>query len=152
MACIDGVDMEMEPDGAGVMWPIGPSAHLQQRVMPLGASEAPTSIRLDDFGDVEELGSVNGVGKRTLDAIAGRYEALAIGTHAMVCEGSEGPELRTQGRFGSAQYTLTCLGENIWRARSREVMPWGGILVFDERRVGFRFSTGRLRSLPFRRV
>jgi len=152
MAAIDGVDMEMEPDAAGVMWSVGPFAHLQQGVISKGDSERPASIRLSDFGNVEALESVDTASEPNPGAFLGHYEAMAVKAHAVVCEGAKGPELHTRGPFGSTQYTLTRLGKNIWRACSREVMPWGGILVINEQCDGFRFSTGRLRGLPFRKV
>jgi len=151
IAVIDGFDVPVETDGH-VLRPGGPFEFLKMKLTLMGETEKPTSISLDDFGNRDELQSVPPPEAADEEPIAGSYRSATTGSEATISRSDEGARLITTGRFGSAQYNLECLSAGIWRARSRDVMPWGGILSFDTRHTVFHFSNLRTRALPFRRV
>jgi D-aminopeptidase len=152
IASIDGTDMLVEPDDGGVLWPVGISRHVKQAVTLAGGGAKPVSIRLSDFGNVDELVREKPLREPDVRVIAGHYLAdRAAATEATILETSDGPQLLTAGRFGSAVYPLENLADGIWRAKSISVMFLGGILLFDDDGSAFHFSTSSTRALTFRR-
>lgn len=151
-ASIDGIDMPVEPNESGELWPTGIWRYVKQGVTLEGNSPNPPSIRLSDFGNIDELAAVKPVDEPNVGAIAGHYRADAIAIEATISDTPEGPRLRTVGQLGSTAFPLECLADGIWRARSKDPMSWGGILAFDNVGARFRFSTFRTWSVIFRRV
>ncbi len=149
-ASIDGYDMPTEADASGVLWPTGFSRYIKQGVTLIGDRGNPKSIRLCDFGNVDELVRQRPVRTSDASAIFGSYRSEETQTEATVCHTAEGAQLLTIGQFGSAAYSLECLGERIWRATSPGISLFGGILVFAD--SGFHFSSPNTRTLPFRRL
>jgi hypothetical protein len=152
MASIDGTDMLVEPDDGGVLWPVGFFRHVKQSVTLAGGGAKPVSIRLSDFGNVDELVREKPPEETDVLVISGRYRADRVATEAMILETEDGPRLLTAGRFGSAMYPLEYLADRIWRAESISVMFLGGILLFDRDGGAFHFSTSSTRALTFRRA
>jgi hypothetical protein len=150
IASVDGYDMPMEPDAGGVLWPAGFSRYIKQGLTLLGDCEKPRSIRLWDFGNVDELVRQREARRPDIDVIAGAYRSDTTNTEATIFGTGEVPRLLTVGRFGSATHSLECLAEGIWRAILTSSSLFGGILVFANH--GFRFSSPSTRSLPFRRL
>lgn len=151
IASIDGTDMLVEPDDGGVLWPVGLFRHVKQAVTLAGGGAKPVSIRLSDFGNVDELVREKAAEETNASVIAGRYRADRPATEAMILETEDGPRLLTAGRFGSAVYPLEYLADGIWRAKPIRVMFLGGILLFDGDGGAFHFSTFSTRTLTFRR-
>lgn len=151
MVSVDGWDMEVTRDESGAFWPSGMFSHLKQSVTVVGIADDPHSIRLSDFGNVEELQRVEPVSRTRQQAFVGAYWAKGIATRARVCESDGELECITEGHFGSVRYQLECIGERAWRAKCREVWWLGGILYFEADHSAFRFSTYRTRALVFRR-
>jgi hypothetical protein len=117
----------------------------------IGDSEKPSSIRFIDFGNPDDLVVVQPAANEDVDAIAGQYRSETTGTDATIAGTNDAARLTTVGRFGSAEFTLECLADRIWRAASTSAMPWGGTVLFDDDGGGFRFSSSRTPALRFRR-
>lgn len=154
IATVDGTEMLVEPDSSGVLWPVGAYAVTKQAITVIGDRQCPSAIRLSDFGNVDDLKRLEPISAdHALTAIIGRYRSETTRTTAEIHTTGETKLLSTQGAFGSAQFTLECLADGVWRARSTNaVTPWGGILSFDAERTLFRFSSFGLRALMFRRI
>ncbi len=156
IALIDGTETPVVPDGDGVLWPAGALGFLKQgltlRDDPADPDGPPTAIRLNDFGNVDELAAAEPppADRPTLDAITGGYRSTVTGTDATITGTDHGLRLRTVGRFGATEYELRCLAPDVWRATNDSPIPMDGILTFD-RHDGFRFSSARTRDLFFQR-
>lgn len=152
VASIDGTDTPVQPDYQGVLWPTGGLDFVKQSLTLIGDPAKPTSIRLSDFGNLDELVAVEPAKKINLRAVAGRYRSDATGTEATISETDDCSQLTMVGRFGSVVYELECLADGIWRAKSsRTVIPPSGLLSFDSDGGVVRFSSSQTRALPFRR-
>lgn len=125
-------------------------SYMKMSVTPVGDSLEPATILFDDFGNRDELQRVVPE-KKSAGHFIGRYRHRATKTELRIFAAAEGPRMHTEGRFGSADFTLECLAQNIWRARSTTPMSWGGFLVFSEDASGFQYTTLRTRALPFDR-
>ncbi len=152
IASIDGLDIPVDTDADGKLRPAG-VWHLENwTVAAQGVCSSPEGIRFDYFGIPDELireSDIEGVDAR---AIIGRYQSKQTSTEAVIAPQGDRLRLQTAGRFGSVEFDLVGLARDIWRARSLDRMPWGGVLVFDPDRKGFRFRSSRTWGLPFRRV
>jgi len=161
IASIDGMDMPVEPDSGGALRPVDFFRDVKQAVMlpkdgaqrGCGDRDKPASIRLSDFGNIDELVRQAPPATPDISPLAGRFHASTTGTEARIVATDHGPQLVTRGRFGSALYTLDCLADGVWRARAPLLWYRGGILSFDRKRATFRFfsSLGRMWGLNFRR-
>jgi hypothetical protein len=151
IASIDGLDVPMEPDAEGALWPTGIWGTEKRGLTRRGDLARPTSIRLNDFGNVDDFARLEPVAAPAIEAIAGQYRSATTHTEATVFNAMDGPRLRTVGRFGSAEFALECLAEGIWRAKLLGSMPWGGILSFSSDASSFNFDTFRTRALTFQR-
>jgi D-aminopeptidase len=149
IASVDGMDMLVEPDDDGVLWPEGISPFFKQALTLVGDREKPASIRFSDVGNLDDLAPVRPVSKPNVGAIAGRYRSDTTGIEATISDTEDGPRMITVGRFGSTAYVLECLADGVWRVKSREFGD--GILSFEGDVAAFRFSNYFTRSLPFRR-
>jgi hypothetical protein len=150
---IDGMDMPVEPDDQGVLWPAGIfQGYTKQGINLLGDRAHPTAIVLDDFGNIDELIHVAADEPENLDPVVGHYRAEGVGVEATIHGTNEGARLRTNGGFGTAEFRLEYLATGIWRAKSLGKMPWGGILSFAADGTRFQFFTFRTWALPFRRI
>jgi D-aminopeptidase len=149
---IDGVEMSMKPDAAGVLWPTGVFGFYKQAVEIIGDPTRPAAIRLNDFGNVDELLPAPPAGDTESATITGEYQSAATGTRAMISNSEDGLRLRTHGRFGAADFRLECLAAGIWRAQALGARPYVGILAFNDSCTAFGYSSVYTRSLPFRRV
>jgi D-aminopeptidase len=148
---IDGDDMPFVRGEDGALRHAALWGFVRQRVVLAGDAACPSGLTFEDFGNVDRLRPVNAHEDCDVAAIAGIYCSHSTGTRAQIVASDEGPRMNTFGRFGSAVYRLESLSRSIWRARALGVMPWGGMLVFDQAGIGFRWSTSRTRALPFRR-
>lgn len=150
IASVDGVDMPVEPDRVGALRPAGASRFLLQSITPGDGGEHPATIRFEHFGNIDELSAVSTAASDGA-AIVGRYRCEAASIEVSITQSDGALRMQTVGKFGSVIYRLECLGENIWRARSRHPTPRDGVYTFDLDGAGFRFSNDRIWSLPFDR-
>jgi CubicO group peptidase (beta-lactamase class C family) len=152
VAVIDGVEIPLRTDREDVWLPSEPLACLMKMMIePRGERETPGSLRLTAYGNSDELVRQTPPKDQDASPITGLYRSDATGTEAKISHIEAGACLSTTGRFGSAQFTLECIADGLWCAKSTSLMPWGGILSFDAQNSGFHFSSGRTRKLPFRR-
>jgi D-aminopeptidase len=151
IASIDGADLPFEPKEDGTLRAAGIMHYMKLAVKLVGDPETPASIQFSDFGNLDELVAVRPAEKVEFGAIAGRYRSESTGTEATITETEDDPRLNTLGRFGSAEFTLNCLADGIWQAKSRGPMTWGGVLSFERDGATFRFSSARTRALVFQR-
>jgi D-aminopeptidase len=148
---IDGLDVPFIRRSDGTLSPGGIFNYMKQSVTLFGDPASPTALRLENFGNVDELRAVEPCPAPDHRSILGCYRSEATGTEARIIGTPAGVRMISTGRFGSAELTLSCLAQGIWRARpARADFPPGGVLSFDT--VGFRFSSFRTWSLPFRRI
>jgi D-aminopeptidase len=152
IAAIDGVDVEVAADGAGVMRPTGVYGHLKWEIAPSGDAQRPSAIRLTDFGETDELTPLQTALPSTPEAMTGRYRGETPKIDLTISSTNQGLRLHSAGWFGFADYELTLLGERVCRARSLSSMPWSGILSFDDSYQTLRFTTARTAGLTFRRL
>jgi len=150
IASVDGMDAKFASHPDGVLRSFGLSAYGPQSITVVGDRSAPTAIRFDDYGTVDELVAIGSVGNPRIDSIFGTYEAQSVPVRATIEEKQVGIELATVGPFGSTSYTLEQLGEDVWRAASRALAHRVAILTFDA--TGFRYSNWHTRGLQFRRM
>jgi hypothetical protein len=155
IASIGGFDLPFAPDEHGVLRLAATVDGIKQPMRLVGDAGRPSSIRLDQFGNFDELFAVEPAGSIDIGAIVGRYWSQAAATEITIGETGNGPQMRTVGRFGSVVRDLECLAQGIWRARNSTTQVlgyWGGVLAFDSDGKGFRYSTLQTWSLPFQRV
>jgi D-aminopeptidase len=151
LVAINGGEMPFVLGEDGVLRPPADLSFIKQSVALVGSRLRPSAIRFEDFGNLDELVPVESTPNADVASIAGCYRSKSTGTQITVGVTDEGPRLITVGRFGSAKYSLECLGEGLWRARSLTPAKWGGIVSFDRAGAGLRFTTGRTWSLSFER-
>jgi hypothetical protein len=125
-------------------------SYINWAVTPTGDPARPASIRLSDFGNLDELAREKPVNEADVGTIAGRYQSQTTGTAATIAGTVGVPRLSTVGRFGTAVYDLECIAAGVWRARQRGSIPWGGVVLFDGKDRGFRFTSYGTRDLIFR--
>jgi hypothetical protein len=152
IASIDGQDLTVAADAGGVLWPCGIFRAEKQTFTLFGDDVNPSSIRLSDYGNPDELTLQVAVKSADVAPIVGHYRSNIAGLEAHISVSGEGAELSTQGPFGSAKFALTPLLEGVWRAQSANTLMLSGILSFPESQGSFRFSSGRTRALFFRRI
>ncbi len=150
VVAIDGHDMFAERGEDGVLRPITMYSYINWAVTPTGDPARPASIRLSDFGNLDELAREKPVNEADVGTIAGRYQSQTTGTAATIAGTVGVPRLSTVGRFGTAVYDLECIAAGVWRARQRGSIPWGGVVLFDGKDRGFRFTSYGTRDLIFR--
>jgi len=151
IASVGGSELPMEPDDQGEFWYVELWKDPKQSLTLKGDFAQPTSVRFNDFGNVDECLRVEAVKHAVVGTIAGRYRAEGIGTTATVSMTDAGPRLTTTGRFGSAVFDLECIAMNIWRTRPAKLPFLGGLLSFDRDGKTFRFSNYQTRAVVFRR-
>jgi D-aminopeptidase len=149
---IGGLGLPFAPDDAGVLRPLGGVPYQWAATLD-GDPERPDAIRLDLYGNVEDLVRVPAAGLPDAAAIAGRYRSESTGSEVTIVVVDSAARMTTAGRFGSAGYHLEPLADGIWQASApRAIIPPGGVLAFDADGRGFGYSTSQTWALPFRRV
>ena len=149
---IDGFDLPFEFFGDDTLGPRPECNFFRQSVKLLGNLANPSSIQLTDFGDVDSLVSVRPDTSPDTSRIIGKYRSESVDIDAEIFESDQQTlRMKTSGRFGRAEFGLEYLAARLWRATYAGAMPWGGVMVFDDSDINFRFSTSRLRQLPFMR-
>lgn len=151
IASINGVDMPVEPDREGVLWPAGVFSVSKQAMTLIGDPERPAAIRFSHFGNIDELVLARQTEPTDVGGIAGRYRSDAAGIGITIAQNDVGLQLTTVGRFGSVIYQLQYLADGIWRVTSVDPTPRNGVVLFDSDGAAFRFSNDRIWALPFRR-
>jgi hypothetical protein len=156
LVMIDGVEMPFEPDADGVLRLAGyTGSYMKKAVTPIGDRAQPNAIRLDEFGNCDELQRVPAENRPEAQAIAGCYTSRTTGTEAVVSASAEGARLRMRGRFGAVDFSLECLAKGVWKAKVLSpgvILPPSGLVSFDADGETLRYSTLLTRSLPFTRV
>lgn len=155
LVAIDGgVNLPFEADASGVLHYPSEEAS-RHKVTPFGPADAPTAVRLDSLGVIEDLVRVEAPSATDATRITGRYRSTGMRTDATIERRPEGLVLVTAGLYGSVDYGLECLSNGIWRG-SRLGMTRGvgiptAILCFGEDGRTFRYSGGPLRAVRFER-
>jgi CubicO group peptidase (beta-lactamase class C family) len=154
VASIDGMDMPVEPEAEGTLRPVEFFRDVKQAITLIGDRLQPSAIRLSGVANPDELVRQEPPQSPSITAVSGRYRASSAGIEVHISRGSEGPQLATTGRWGSAHYSLECLADGIWRARSARLWYHGGILSFDQQatKFGFYSALSRMWGLKFHRV
>jgi hypothetical protein len=155
IASIDGYEFPVQMGSDAVLRPSGYLRYIKLEILLIGEIEQPTSIRISDFGNPDDLVLVKPPQKSNMQPLAGHYRSDTTNTEATVSVTSRGPQVVTTGRFGSMVYDdIKCLSDNIWLAR-----PTGGaaewfscIWSFEGAEAQFRSCAIGTRSLAFRRV
>lgn len=148
---IDGFDLPFACGPDHVLRPVPMWSFIKRSLTLVGTPDEPVSIRLDDFGNIDELVRVKLPAKAGLGTYAGRYRSDATGCEAVLCESGHGARLIATGRFGSAPYDLVHLGECVWRARPASPMNLGGVVSISKDGTELQFFSYGNRALPFRR-
>jgi hypothetical protein len=151
LVAINGGEMPFVLGEDGELRPPADLSFIKQSVALVGGQLEPSAIRFDDFGNLDELIRVAPTPNANAATIVGSYRSKSTGTQITISVTDEGSRLITVGRFGSAKFSLECLGEGLWRAKSMTPAAWGGVVFFDRAGAGLRYMTGRTWSLPFER-
>lgn len=154
MASVDGHRLPMIPDSTGTLRIAGSGSFLTYAISLVGGPTSPSAIRLNDFGDYDDLTRVEPVVGARVGAVEGRYRSASIKTDVLITLTDKGARMDTVGRFGSAVHHLECLAHDIWRSSPDNELalpPWS-ILCFSEDFSSFRFSNVLTRNLCFRRI
>jgi D-aminopeptidase len=152
---IGGFDFPFARDRQGVLRLNAAVDGIRQPITLVGPPETPTSIRLDQFGNFDELVTQKAADESDARAIVGRYRSAEADTEITISIGEDGPQMHAVGRFGSVVRNLECLAEGIWRARNWMTAVlgyWGGVLAFDIEGRGFHYSTLQTWALHFSRI
>jgi D-aminopeptidase len=149
---IDGSEIAVERTSDGALIPVDAFRSAKQRVEFLGSNQRPSSIRFFDFGNVEELISIESVDNLAPIAIEGKYESESTGTVIESFSYGDALYMTATGRFGSTKFMLKCLAKDIWQAKSTTAMPWGGVLTLSNDGRSFELSTARNPRLVFRQM
>jgi len=134
------------------IWQTDPFQKNKLGIMLLNDQENPSKIRIEDYGNTDELIRVAPEQQPCRWEIAGVYRSLTTGTDALIIDDAGIMRLKFTGRFGPNDYALEHLAGGIWRTKLHRTASWlGGILSFDS--VGdFEYMNQSIRSLKFRRV
>ena len=150
---LNGFDIPVRLDDRGVLRPIGSLDSLKLEFELQGDVAQPTAIRLSDFGNLTELVRMPPSGRESDDGeIVGRYRSDATDSEVDIFGDKGGMEFNSTGRFGTSRFKLERLNRGVYRCRSSEGYPWGGVLLFEQYGKGFRFSSLQNWALPFRRL
>jgi len=152
MIGVNGLDLPVKLDDRGILRPVGSLEHLKLEFMLQGDSQRPASILFSDFGNVTQLTRLSSESEPEAGKIQGRYRSDMTQTDIAIVNTREGLRLHSTGRFGAAHYKLESLAQGVYRCRSTDLFPWGGVLLFDGDGGGFRFSSYQTWALRFRRL
>lgn len=148
---IDGFDFPVEFDEADGLWHPPPTLSYYKVTLELLEGARPQSVRLIEFGNVDELLETQRPAGSDVASVAGHYRSAAIKADVEIGPSLMSAQLVMRGQFGSLTYNLECLAERIWRAKSTIALPLGGILTFTQDAAEFYFRTARTLGLTFRR-
>lgn len=153
VAALDGHRIPITPDKKGVLRPTN-DLFVELAITPIGDPLHPSSLRLVQFGIVDELIAVKRSANPPTAAIVGRYRSTTTGTEAIVSATDGGVRLKMIGRFGSTEHALEYLAGGVWQKRllNRRISPIWGFLLFDDDFAEFGFYTYPTRNVRFRRV
>src|SRR5262249_17979205 len=147
---IDGEDLPVRMSADGVLRPMPWVSVYKYAFTLLGTAPESRRLRFDNFGRVEELHPLQPTGPDIPGSAWGRYRASWSGAQGILAQRAERPVLVLRGEFGEVEYELERLGQCVWRASSRTLLPLGGILSFESDFASFAFRTGRNKALRFR--
>lgn len=110
-----------------------------------------TGATFFDFGNADRMDAFEPC-TASLGSRAGRYVCAALCVSIEVRDTSDGPMLATCGRHGQADYRLSPLRHDIWRADTCGPFSLlGAMLTFSEDGQSLAFAAGRLNRLIFKR-
>ncbi|HEY0596181.1 serine hydrolase domain-containing protein [Sphingopyxis sp.] len=112
-----------------------------------------SALLFTDFGDESRLERIETEPGARLGDRTGRYAAPAVGASATLCEDEDGSRLAISGQHGRADYRLTPITDQIWKAAS--LGPFGmlgGIVTFAHDHGSFALAAGRMKGLRFDRA
>jgi len=151
---VDGIDLAFSrpTDEAKVLRPVADSAYRMQSVVLVDSVTNPAEIDFCDYGNSERLIAVSAATPARLGEIPGRFRSGFAGTEAVISHDRPGLSLRTVGPFGSTEYQLQHLVDQVWRARGGGAPALGGILSFNSTADEFRLTTNANRAVVFSRT
>jgi len=148
MAPIGGTELPVAPDTDGALHPASIYGILKYSIALIGRGERPTRILFDDFSNRDELSAVC-PGEGDAQLIAGRYRSDSTRTEVTIHPTADEASMKSVGQFGSVEYNLRCLADEVWRSDSAGYMPSAGLLTFDCDDGASRFNN---QALHFQRV
>ena len=151
IASIDGFDLPVVNDGSGSLQAIPSLSHIRQSIVLLSSRERPRSIRLNDFGNLDDMIALGSVEPSDSKRIMGHYRSTTTQSEVEIRLTQTGPRVYVHGRFGKLEYDLECVAEGIWRAMPIDWVQ-GGILSFDSNYSGFSFFSQRTWALRFQKM
>jgi hypothetical protein len=138
-----GCDTSLRPQGVYDTW--------KYEIAVIGSADAPTRLRLTEFGNVDDFLPVGPGEVADPDGVVGQYRSETTGAEVTIVSAANGLRATTSCEFGSATRELECLAGGIWRLKAPDLnAPSGGVLSFDTK-AAFRFSSICNRSILFRR-
>src|SRR5579862_9019896 len=139
---INGIDVPFEWDQDDSLVPSPVASIFKQRVILEGNQSSPSAIRFIDFGSEDVLPMAPQPPEKDTQELAGKYVSESTATEAFLSS-SDGPLLRTEGKFGRAEFKLENLSEGVWRAKSTSTWPWGGLVTLSKASELLKLTTNR---------
>jgi CubicO group peptidase (beta-lactamase class C family) len=149
---VGGSTSSVGADPDGVLRSRGSESFLRYDVTLRGDPARPSGIRLETFGNREELERVELTGVPDASRIAGRYRNDALGLEVVVVAGTDAPIARTSSRFGRNEFRLVPVADDVWEATSprSSVSSPCGTFAFDADAGGFAHTWHYLSGTPIR--
>jgi len=147
---IDGYDIPFRRQTERDLVPIPAWGSVGQSISLLGNTEDPQSIRLTDFGDVDEFAAIP-VGDTAGLRITGRYRSAALDASAEIIVSDGAPHLHMQSNFGSMSYAVEEVGGGYWRMSSGVSILLDAILHLDPDYDALTVNAGTDARLTFQR-
>lgn len=132
--------------------PIPIWSHVRRFIELSGDPQHSTAIRLNDFGNVEELSRVHVPDNAEWNRLAGEYRADVGCAVARILHTAGELTMTTECKFGRAEYAVSVLCERTCRIRFASSGFLDAILVFNEDYSEFHLTSYNVRRLRFARA
>lgn len=149
---IDGHDLPYDHMGERKLEPISIWSHVKRYVELLGDPRHPSALRLKDFGEVDELSSIDSSIVPQSRPMLGTFREHATGAIATILVGASGLQLRVESPYGSVEYGAEPLTDVACRITCLSSSFLDAIITFTSTYDAFHLSSYNVRRLCFRRI
>ena len=152
MALINGAeDWPLALGGEQMLCP--PREHCASLSLKLcGSRQRLESLQCEYFGTGDQYLPVPSGPPVASDSVAGDYQSDSVGVRMKVHAGGQTGRVTMIGRFGTKTYALESRGSRLWRLRSLDATPWGGMLWVESDGETVTVSTPQNWQIHFRRL
>lgn len=151
IANVDGVDIPLASNDDGTLFPSAGLGTSKIVLMPMSRGAHAASLKLSEYGTVDDFVLREPSVLTNARNVIGRYINVATGTEARIRDTDSGLMMKTEGRFGAAEFKLESLAEDCWRAKASMPTLFGGSLLFGADGSSFRYNSYGTVGLSFQR-